>query len=75
MSNDKKACEKKTKSCILYSEPNSGDLLGTITNNKQCKYIGDECKEITIDNNCQIDTDNNQYTKKTDVNFNEVKNK
>ena len=56
LSSDSKACEKKKKACNLYFDYNCGGLKG-IKDKKQCAvlYTG-YCKEITIDDNCQIDT-------------------
>ena len=55
LSSDWKACEKKKKACNLYSNDNCGGLK-EIKDKKQCAqlYTGN-CKEITIDDNCQID--------------------
>jgi len=74
LSKDLKTCEKKTKSCSLYSDSNCGGLKGSITNNKQCIF-DDECKEITIDDKCQYFDTNNLCDKKSGVTFDEVKNK
>lgn len=55
LSDDYKTCAKKTKACNLYSDANCGGLK-KITGNSQCiqLYQGDKCKEIEIDEDCNI---------------------
>ena len=54
LSEDKKTCQKKTKSCELYSDSDCGGLKGT-KKDKQCYYYEKDgkCHEVTLDNNCE----------------------
>lgn len=56
---DLKTCSKLKKSCNLYSDDKCGGLKG-IKNNIQCIqiYYGDSCKEISVDEKCQVDETN-----------------
>ena len=75
LSKDLKTCEKKTKSCSLYSDSNCGGLKGVVSNTRQCIYDNSKCREITIDDKCQYNDNNGQCEKKSDATFDEVKNK
>lgn len=57
MSTDYKTCSKKKKACTLYSSSGCGGLeTSTITGNNQCAYFSriPQCKEIAIDEYCQV---------------------
>ena len=68
--NSQKAkCQKRNKYCSEYNDPMkcNGVAKGT---NYQCRYIG-SCKNVTIDNYCQVDGDNNDCTQKSNTNLGE----
>ena len=75
LSEDEKTCQKKTKSCELYSKSDCGGFEGK-NNNKQCYYGTDKkCHEVTLDNNCEIkNSECSKLSNITDTDFDIVNN-